>query len=498
MRQRPPRWPGRQSKESIRVRELSVNIAWYLNRMGGSAAGEQDLPVREGQVLDGKFRVERLVGEGAMGLVVEATHLGLDERVALKFLRREARSQPDIVARFAREARAAVKLKSDHVARVFDVGGTEDGTPFIVMEFLEGSDLATILEVRRRLEIPEALEYVIQACEGLTEAHAKGIVHRDIKPENLFLAQGAGALKQIKVLDFGISKATLGSLEADAAASQTTQIMGSPHYMSPDQLRSTKDVDGRADIWSLGVVLFELITGHTPFPATDVTQLIAQILHEPHLRLTSLRSDAPQELDAIVDKCLAKEPAQRYQSPADLAIALLPYAPKRARAVVERAADIARSAGGSSVVADLDSIPPPATSRRERPTPSTLPQVTTALPSSPPRTTGGVVWVVAGLLLLVGVGAGLFAILGSGSKPSVAGPSTAGGTGWASVPSDTPVSDVQPTTAATTSTGATVQPTAAPSPPRPRGFVAPPSTASAPTPRPPPMRTPESEIRMER
>src|SRR5690242_2711364 len=116
--------------------------------MGASAAEEPDLPVREGQVLDGKFRVERLIGEGAMGLVVEATHLGLDERVALKFLRRESKNQPDVVARFAREARAAVKIKSDHVARVFDVGGTEDGTPFIVMEFLEGSDLATILEQR--------------------------------------------------------------------------------------------------------------------------------------------------------------------------------------------------------------------------------------------------------------------------------------------------------------------------------------------------------------
>ena len=474
--------------------------------MAASAASEPELPVREGQVLDGKFRVERLVGEGAMGLVVEATHLGLDERVALKFLRREARSQPDIVARFAREARAAVKIKSDYVARVFDVGGTEDGTPFIVMEFLEGSDLATILEVRRRLEIPEALEYIIQACEGLTEAHAKGIVHRDIKPENLFLAQGAGAMKQIKLLDFGISKATVGSLEAEMAAGHTTQIMGSPHYMSPDQIRSTKDVDGRADIWSLGVVLFELVSGHTPFTATDVTQLISQILHEPHQRLTALRSDAPLELEAIIDKCLAKEPAERYQSPADLAIALLPYAPKRARAIVERAADIARSAGGSSVVADLDSVPPPpVSSPRERSaTTNTGSQLATSVPSSPPAKPGAIVWIVAGLLLLLGIGAGLFAIMGSGKSAPTGGAaagSSSAGSGWASVPADTSTGEVPSTSTATvtgTNTGAPTHQTAAPVQPRggPRPVGGPPPPQTAPKPAPP--RTPESEIRMER
>ena len=474
--------------------------------MAASAASEPELPVREGQVLDGKFRVERLVGEGAMGLVVEATHLGLDERVALKFLRREARSQPDIVARFAREARAAVKIKSDYVARVFDVGGTEDGTPFIVMEFLEGSDLATILEVRRRLEIPEALEYIIQACEGLTEAHAKGIVHRDIKPENLFLAQGAGAMKQIKLLDFGISKATVGSLEAEMAAGHTTQIMGSPHYMSPDQIRSTKDVDGRADIWSLGVVLFELVSGHTPFTATDVTQLISQILHEPHQRLTALRSDAPLELEAIIDKCLAKEPAERYQSPADLAIALLPYAPKRARAIVERAADIARSAGGSSVVADLDSVPPPpVSSPRERTaTTNTGSQLATSVPSSPPAKPGAIVWIVAGLLLLLGIGAGLFAIMGSGKSAPTGGAaaaSSSAGSGWASVPADTSTGEVPSTSTATstgTNTGAPTHQTAAPVQPRggPRPVGGPPPPQTAPKPAPP--RTPESEIRMER
>ncbi|MBS2013283.1 MAG: serine/threonine protein kinase [Deltaproteobacteria bacterium] len=465
---------------------------------------DAELPVREGQVLDGKFRVERIVGEGAMGLVVEATHLGLDERVALKFLRREARSQPDVVARFSREARSAVKLKSDHVARVFDVGTAEDGTPFIVMEFLEGSDLATILELRRRLDVPEAVEYVIQACEGLTEAHTRGIVHRDIKPENLFLAQGAGALKQIKLLDFGISKAALsgGALETDLASGNTTQIMGSPHYMSPDQLRSTHDVDGRADIWSLGVVLFELVSGHMPFTATDVTTLIAQVLHEPHRRLTSVRSDAPPELEAVIDRCLAKDPAARYASAADLAIALLPFAPKRARHTAERAAEIAR-ASGTEVAARADSIPPPPSSVRD------VAVVAAAAPRTPPpqqEKTSPVIWILAGLVLLLGIGGGLFALFAS-NKPPAQGTAATTGTptgngaasagGWATIPADNPGSSGAPREVASHDSGETGTPSARPTAPKTvRQPVAPPATTTAAKPVLP--RPPETDIRMER
>jgi eukaryotic-like serine/threonine-protein kinase len=394
-----------------------------------------DLPVREGQVFAGKFRVERFIGDGAMGLVVEATHLGLDERVALKFLRREALSQPEIVARFAREARASVKIKSDHVAKVFDVGAAEDGTPFIVMELLSGSDLCALLEVQKRLDVPEAADYMIQACEGIAEAHARGIIHRDIKPGNLFLARGAGALKQIKVLDFGISKAALGvgPLDVDLTSLHTTQIMGSPHYMSPEQLRSTRDVDARADIWSLGVVLFELLTGDMPFTATEVTSLIAQILHEPHQRLTALRPDVPAALESVIDRCLAKDPALRFQSAADVAVALLPFAPKRARASVERAVDIARSAGGGATLRDADSIPPPpgggesaarlvsvpAAARREERSATHGTAIGTAMPVPPPASSRGwLAWVVA---LVVGVLAASLTVLATRGR---GGPTT--------------------------------------------------------------------------
>jgi serine/threonine-protein kinase len=303
-------------------------------------------PVVPGQVLAGKFRIERVVGEGGMGIVAEATHLQLDERVALKFLRREVMKLPDVVARFDREARSAVKLKSEHVAKVTDVGKTEDGIPYMVMELLNGRDLAQTISESGPLPIQEAVDYLIQACEGVGEAHARGIVHRDLKPENLFVVQRDG-WAVVKVLDFGISKAVLvGPSSVDLASNNTTSIMGSPYYMSPEQLRSTRSVDHRADIWSLGVVLFELLTGLTIFDETkEFTELVADILETPHRKLCMFRPDAPPGLEAVIDKCLEKDRTKRWQNVAEVAVALLPYGPRRARITAERTTSITRAAG---------------------------------------------------------------------------------------------------------------------------------------------------------
>ena len=346
-----------------------------------------------------------------MGLVVEATHLALDERVALKFLRREARERPDIVARFAREARAAAKIKSDHVARVYDVGGAAEGSPFIVMEYLEGSDLEHVLATRGRLDILDAVEHVIEACEGLSAAHAHRIIHRDIKPGNLFLSDHGGR-RQIKLVDFGISKAGMtGSFEdIDLALANTTQIMGSPHYMSPEQIRSTKDVDPRADVWSLGVVLYELITGETPFTATEVTGIIAQVLYEPHRPVSSLLPDVPKGLEKVIDHCLEKDADKRCQSAADLAVALLPFAPKRARALVERASAVStRAAGGSQPVESLPPPPPPsAASTTGSSTGSAI--GAHAVPLPPPPKKGGLIWVAIACVIL-GVTGGVLALV---------------------------------------------------------------------------------------
>ena len=197
--------------------------------------------------------------------------------MALKFLRPAARTRPEIVTRFAREARAAAKIDSDHVARVYDVGGTNEGTPFIVMEYLEGRDLEQILGNDGRVDVAEAALFIVQACEGLSSAHTRGIVHRDIKPANLFIIETTSG-PQVKLLDFGISKAGITGDEVDVSSANTTQIMGSPHYMSPEQIRSTKDVDSRADIWSLGVVMYELLTGAIPFDGDGVGEILAAIL----------------------------------------------------------------------------------------------------------------------------------------------------------------------------------------------------------------------------
>jgi serine/threonine-protein kinase len=348
------------------------------------------LPFVRGEVLGGKYRVSRVVGEGGMGLVVEAVHVQLDERVALKFLRPEMLQMPDVVARFDREARAAVKLKSDHVARVMDVGKTQAGIPYMVMEYLEGKDLGETLAEQGPLPVSQAVEYIIQACEGIGEAHARGIVHRDVKPENLFLVKRDDGWRSVKVLDFGISKAVLvGPSSVDMSSKDTSSIMGSPHYMSPEQLRSTKTVDHRADVWSLGVVLFELLAGTMPFDETlEFTELVANILEVPHRRLRDLRGDAPIMLEAVVDRALEKDRAKRYQSTADLAVALLPFAPKRARATAERVTSISKAAGLTDPGFQVppSDLPPPMAEAMNMPT-LTPPRVPNVTPAQSPMIT---------------------------------------------------------------------------------------------------------------
>src|SRR3954470_13666053 len=214
-----------------------------------------EAPVQEGEILAGKYRVERVLGVGGMGVVVAATHLQLDERVAIKFLVPDALSSDEAVARFAREARAAVKIKSEHVARVIDVGTLDNGAPYMVMEYLEGGDLSRVLQAQGPLPVEDAVEYVLQACEAIAHAHVLGIVHRDLKPANLFLTKRNDGSQSVKVLDFGISKVLSGNSGAsssDAAMTRTRAVMGSPLYMSPEQMTSTRDVDGRTDIWALG------------------------------------------------------------------------------------------------------------------------------------------------------------------------------------------------------------------------------------------------------
>jgi serine/threonine-protein kinase len=339
------------------------------------------MPFREGEVVAGKYEVLKLLGSGGMGYVVAARHLELDEKVALKFLRPECLTNRELVARFAREARAAVKIKSEYVARVFDVGTMpRDGAPFIVMEHLEGKDLCDIVGEQGPLPIKNTAEHIMQACEALASAHAIGIVHRDIKPENLFLTKRSHAVDIIKVLDFGISKVALTGSAADDRTSlvKTSAPVGSPLYMSPEQLRGSDDVDTRTDIWSLGCVLFELLTGHLPFEAPSITMVTAAILEQAPPKVRSLRADVPAALEAVVSRCLEKDPNRRFQDVGELAAALYPFAPRRARLSAESCRQILRGAGLSQATAEIASQPPP--SGRNPNTTMTLPS-TAKVPS---------------------------------------------------------------------------------------------------------------------
>jgi serine/threonine-protein kinase len=293
--------------------------------------------IRQGDILAGKYRVERVIGSGGMGIVVAARHQQLDQLVAIKFVRDEAIGDEGAVERFLREARAAVKLKSEHAAKVLDVGTLESGAPYMVMEFLEGRDLGQVLENDGPLPIVAVTEWVLQACEAVAEAHAAGIVHRDLKPQNLFLARTVGGLQGIKVLDFGVSKLMHSMSGELGSLTRTRTMLGSPLYMAPEQMRSARDVNATADVWAFGVVLFELLTGRWPFEAETMPELCLKVVSEPPLSLAQLRPETPASLVRVVERCLSKDPTARFANAAELASALEPHVPTASRVWAERA-----------------------------------------------------------------------------------------------------------------------------------------------------------------
>jgi serine/threonine-protein kinase len=254
-----------------------------------------------------------------MGVVFEATHLELRQRVALKVLAPERRCQPAAVERFLREARAASMLRSHHVARVFDVGTLDGDQPYMVCEYLEGEDLLRRLERSGPLPVAEAVSFLLQVCEGLAEAHGAGLVHRDIKPSNLFCAQGPDGAPLIKVLDFGVTKVEDPD---DGVLTTNASLLGSPVYMAPEQFVDAHEVDARADVWSLGIVLYELVTGALPFVASRLPALCGAIARQPPVPPGHLRPDLPPFVEQAILRCLAKEPEGRFQNVAQLAAAL--------------------------------------------------------------------------------------------------------------------------------------------------------------------------------
>jgi len=436
--------------------------------------------VKPGDLLGGKYRVERVLGAGGMGIVVAARHTQLGQRVALKLMLKEALADPGNAERFAREARAAVRLQSPHTARVLDVGKLKNGEPYMVMEYLDGQDLDEVMRTNGPLPPHVAVDYILQACEAFAEAHALGMIHRDIKLKNMFLARTVDGRPLVKVLDFGLAK-TVGAL-GDVSLTATSAVFGSPQYMSPEQMRSAKDVDARSDIWSIGVSLYELLTTRVPFDAPGVAEICAMVLKDPVEPPSKWAIGLPPDLDAIVVKCLAKNPNERFQSVADLAAALEPWSAREGSS--QRILHVMSSVQKADVPTLMNEPPPDIDGHAK-----TMDAWDSGERARAAKLRPRVVWVLGGLVALAGVGfmAMAAAALGGHKKDdTTTGSSAAVATGT------TPVSaavDPPPPSVDTTPPAAVPEPspavTAATPPERPAPSEAP-ARPAVPTLAPPP------------
>ncbi|HEY0190935.1 MAG TPA: protein kinase [Kofleriaceae bacterium] len=385
-----------------------------------------DQALRRGAILLGKYRVDEVLGQGGMGVVLKVTHLQLGEVLAIKILLPHGAAQSETHARFMREAQSVARLRGEHVARMVDVGVLPDGSPYMLMEYLHGTDLAAELRRRAKLQVGEAVDYALQACAALAEAHANGIVHRDIKPGNLFLTTRLDGTPLVKILDFGISKDPSGEAEP---LTQTQTMMGTPGYMSPEHMKATREVDARTDLWSLGVVLYESLSGHRPFAADSFSAVVIRVATEPPQPMTR---DIPDALQRVVLRCLEKDRNARWPSAAELAASLVPFA--RDPVAAARAAEQARVLGRGPrprTVPGADQGRPSATHRtpavgqpsaRPEPSQRRMPPPTTLTGSSgasrrlgkPRQLAYGRIVVAAGLLLGV-IGGGVWLALRPGS-----------------------------------------------------------------------------------
>jgi serine/threonine-protein kinase len=285
--------------------------------------GSPGAHLAEEALVAGKYRIERVLGRGGMGYVYLARHEMLDLHVALKVLSQDVVGNEEARRRLIQEARLAAKIPGDHICRVTDVGVDESGAPYIAMEYLVGQDLEALLQTRGPLPVEDAVGYVLHALEAIAHAHARGIIHRDLKPSNLFLTARDDGTPVVKVLDFGISKSTSTT---QTTLTAPTAVLGSPAYMSPEQVRSAKSVDMRTDVWAIGVILFELLTAQMPFPGEAVGEVFAAILEREAPRVTTIRPDVPAELAAVIAGCLRRAIGERYTNASQVADALAPFA----------------------------------------------------------------------------------------------------------------------------------------------------------------------------
>jgi serine/threonine-protein kinase len=282
-----------------------------------SSPSSSSIPYQAGDVIDSKYRVVEVLGSGGMGIVLGCKHIALDSDVALKVLLPKFQKNGVLRERFLREARSAAQLRSSHVTKILDVGTDTSGAPYIVMERLRGVDLETLVKRQGVIEEKQAINLVLQACEALAEAHTEGIIHRDLKPENLFLVS-EGREGRVKVLDFGISKV----IHDQRALTGTAEVMGTPHFMSPEQFKSARDVTARTDVWALGAVLYRLLTGALPFESNEYVELLTRIMREPPIPIEQRRPSLSRGMCELVRRCLEKDPMARFANAHELRTAL--------------------------------------------------------------------------------------------------------------------------------------------------------------------------------
>lgn len=408
------------------------------------------LLLREGELLGGRYKIERWLGGGGMASVYRALHTGLGQPVAVKVVSPLVRELPGVVPRFMREARAATRLKSEHVVRVFDVGISEGGSPYFVMEMLEGKDLAGMLEEGFQPTVEEAIDCTLQACEALAEVHGLGIVHRDLKPANIFITRGPDGLACVKLIDFGISRVDSPlSPEDTVALTNPEVVMGSPRYMPPEQMESASTADARSDIWGLGAILYELLTGTAPFAGDSLLDIYAAAMRAPPPAPSTCRRGIPTQLDDVVLKCLRIDPADRHGDVAELAAALAPFGDDNAAARADAIARVleasrARGNGGAFAIGTRDASRLPSSSRIRR---------RESAPPPRPTTRKRIGRFGAATALLVGLGViGLVVAWGLDLVPDVDVSGAAAATAMPAAATAMPISAAATTTSTTAAT----------------------------------------------